>query len=552
MAAHSESLSWKQNLILQLKNRNKTQTQTYASLIQSNNKLQEQVSNLRSKSVHSQVEAERLREENLNLRVKVESGGGTGSGEKTQALEQKLYRLQEELTELHRKRGENSQQIIDLNNKLQEKEKELQLKDGLLADSEVRVFALRTEQKNLEATILELEATNQMLKDEHQALQLAFTTIEEKYRRSKDENRELVERWMHLKSKDADKLNEENDSFIRQRQAKLRKELAEAAKETISITEQGKALLPGIPPVCLSASVPTKAMCKFDAHEGEVNAVRFNPSGTLFASGGGDRKIKLWEIRNGECENKGTLLGSNAGITALEFDLEGNLVLGASSDFASRVWSLTDQRLRHTLTGHSGKVFAARFLGESNKVVSGSHDRTLKIWDLHSRACVKTIFAGSSCNDLVTLHGNNIISGHFDKRLRFWDARSDSTANEILLQGRVTSLDLSPDRMSLLCSTRDDSMKIIDLRMNQVSSTFCADGFKASCDWSRAVFSPDGNFVASGSHDGALYVWNITTKKVEKVLKDHNHAVIAVTWNPCGASIVSCEKSRKVVVWSDY
>ena len=35
-------------------------------------------------------------------------GGATGSkgGEKTQALEQKVFKLQEELTELHRRRGE--------------------------------------------------------------------------------------------------------------------------------------------------------------------------------------------------------------------------------------------------------------------------------------------------------------------------------------------------------------------------------------------------------------------------------------------------------------
>jgi autophagy-related protein 16 len=57
---------------------------------------------------------------------------------------------------------------------------------------------------------------------------------------------------------------------------------------------------------------------------------------------------------------------------------------------------------------------------------------------------VKTIFAGSSCNDLVTIHGTNILSGHFDKRVRFWDYRTDSSTNEILLQGRLTSLDLSP------------------------------------------------------------------------------------------------------------
>ncbi|KAE8747247.1 hypothetical protein FOCC_FOCC006039, partial [Frankliniella occidentalis] len=101
--------------------------------------------------------------------------------------------------------------------------------------------------------------------------------------------------------------------------------------------------------------------------------------------------------------------------------------------------------LRHTLTGHSGKVMAAKFL-EQAKVVTGSHDRTLKIWDLRSRACIETKFAGSSCNDLVTGDGSGttIISGHFDKRIRFWDSRTEaSSVNDIVLQGKITSLDLS-------------------------------------------------------------------------------------------------------------
>ncbi|CAD1469783.1 unnamed protein product, partial [Heterotrigona itama] len=99
----------------------------------------------------------------------------------------------------------------------------------------------------------------------------------------------------------------------------------------------------------------------------------------------------------------------------------------------------------HTLTGHCGKVMAAKFLGEPSKVVTGSYDRTLKIWDLRSKACIETKFAGSSCNDLVTSDGagSTIISGHFDQRIRFWDTRAESSSNDILLEGKVTSLDLS-------------------------------------------------------------------------------------------------------------
>jgi WD40 repeat protein len=41
-------------------------------------------------------------------------------------------------------------------------------------------------------------------------------------------------------------------------------------------------------------------VCFFqDAHEGEVNAVLWSPTGSLFATGGSDRKIKLWDYNGG-------------------------------------------------------------------------------------------------------------------------------------------------------------------------------------------------------------------------------------------------------------
>lgn len=60
-----------------------------------------------------------------------------------------------------------------------------------------------------------------MLKDEHQALQLAFTALEDKYLKAQEDNRELVERWMAQKAKDADVMNEENAKFTRYKFAKF-------------------------------------------------------------------------------------------------------------------------------------------------------------------------------------------------------------------------------------------------------------------------------------------------------------------------------------------
>ncbi|KAG8234398.1 hypothetical protein J437_LFUL015061, partial [Ladona fulva] len=219
---------------------------------------------------------------------------------------------------------------------------------------------------------------------------------------------------------------------------------------------------------------------------------------------------------------------------------------------------------------------------EPSKVVSGSHDRTLKIWDLRSRACIDTKFAGSSCNDLVTCDsaGSSIISGHFDKRIRFWDARTggdgaSTVSNDVLLQGKITSLDLSrgvevygsslfTDGFYLLACVRDDTLKLLDLRMNQIIGSFSADTFKVGCDWARATFSPDGNFISVGGSDGSVFIWSIATGRLVTTLKDSHcsrishfrqvilgwtlcrdvssstpasAAVTAVSWHPYGSSL---------------
>ncbi len=76
-----------------------------------------------------------------------------------------------------------------------------------------------------------------MLTDEQSALQLAYISLEEKFRKMQDENNELVTRWMQWKSQQADKLNEENHQAVLRRQQKLQEELKAAAQEKVDIKE---------------------------------------------------------------------------------------------------------------------------------------------------------------------------------------------------------------------------------------------------------------------------------------------------------------------------
>ena len=85
---------------------------------------------------------------------------------------------------------------------------------------------------------------------------------------------------------------------------------------------------------------------------------------------------------------------------------------------------------------------------------------------------------------------------------------------------------IKTDRNYLLACIRDvNALKMIDIRMNQVTETFCCEEFKTSYDWSRAIFSPDidHQYVCTGSADGSVIIWNSATAKVERVLKEHKY-----------------------------
>ncbi|KAM9359422.1 autophagy-related protein 16-1 isoform 2-T2 [Symphorus nematophorus] len=604
MAERRVECSWKRHISEQLKLRDRVQRQAFEEIVHQYNRLLE-------KSDLQAVLSERYQTDKYDVQRGHEASLGTDSV-RSDALQQEMAQMrikhQEELTELHKKRGELAQSVIELNNQIQQKDKEIQSNEAKMLEYQQQISNLEGDCRDLRSYLQDLERANQTLKDEYDALQITFSALEEKLRKTTEDNQELVSRWMAEKAQEANKLNAENEKDSRRRQAKLQKELADAAKEPLPVdpdddievlaedggkgggetspnrplsrTPSKKISQP--PPgglldsisnifgrrtansfstspenteapsgVCAEVRVPSTALHVFEAHDGEVNAVRFSPGSRLLATGGMDRRVKLWEVVAGRCEPKGALTGSNAGITSIEFDSAGSYLLAASNDFASRIWTVDDYRLRHTLTGHSGKVLSARFLLDNARIVSGSYDRTLKLWDLRSKVCMKTVFAGSSCNDIVCTE-QCVMSGHFDKKVRFWDIRAESIVRELELLGRVTSLDLNHDRTELLTCSRDDLVKIIDLRTNAVRQTFSAQGFKCGADWTRVTFSPDGSYVAGGSADGALYVWNVLTGKVDRTLdRNHNSAINSVSWSPSGAYVASVEKGSKAILWSD-
>lgn len=274
--------NWRESILDKLQHRNREETSLFQDLITQHNKIFENYNTLYTDNLQLSVQNEKLKSEGRSgLGSNSSSLGDIRIQEGIQQLKQKLLSQAEELAELHRRKGENAQQIIDLNAAVLDKDKIIANKDVNLAESGAKNASLQVDVSMLEKSNKELKYLNDTLRDEHQALQLAFSSTEEKLRKLQDENRQLIERLIKYKAKDADRMNEENDNFLKRRYAKMQKDIEEACKETRCSPEE---LTEGSGPLCQSM-LPTKVNVKYDAHEGEVSAVKWSPGEQMLATG---------------------------------------------------------------------------------------------------------------------------------------------------------------------------------------------------------------------------------------------------------------------------
>ncbi|KAK8772128.1 hypothetical protein V5799_024627 [Amblyomma americanum] len=164
-------------------------------------------------------------------------------GKPRAALEAKVYQLQEEMTELLRRKSEHSQQLIDVKNSLEEKERQLHQKEARIQELEAEGGTLK---QSLDTTMKELQDmrdANQLLRDEHEALQLAYNSLERNFNALDREHQDLIKRWMALKSRDADKLNAENERMLRLKQAQVKRDLEDAAREPVVVPPNDSSVL---------------------------------------------------------------------------------------------------------------------------------------------------------------------------------------------------------------------------------------------------------------------------------------------------------------------
>jgi WD40 repeat protein len=201
-------------------------------------------------------------------------------------------------------------------------------------------------------------------------------------------------------------------------------------------------------------------LSSIDSHHGFVYSVKFSPDGKILASGGADRRIRLWNADTGKIIY--TLDGHQEAVRALEFMPNGKILISAGADRTIRFWDLDSKQLLKTIEAHEQAIHAVAISRDGRSIVSGSTDRTVQVRQLGTST--HQILQGHQDGVLtvaISPDGKTIASGSMDGVVNVWDADTKQLINSFQAhQSAVRSIVFQTNGKFLITASWDRTIEI--------------------------------------------------------------------------------------------
>ena len=239
-------------------------------------------------------------------------------------------------------------------------------------------------------------------------------------------------------------------------------------------------------------------------HDSPVNSIAFNPDGSLLASGSGDNVVRLWVPDTETLQ--ATLHGHTASVLSVAFSSDGSLLASGSADGTIRIWNPHTETLQATLHGHTASVLSVAFSFDGSLLASGSTDGTVRLWNLVTETLQATLEAhmASVLSVAFSPDGLLLASASADGLVGLWDPHAETLQTTLGHESPVLSIAFSPDGDLLATGSTDGTARLWDPHMIQLKATL---GHESPVE--SVAF--DGRLLVSGSQDGRVRQWELTT-----------------------------------------
>ena len=290
-------------------------------------------------------------------------------------------------------------------------------------------------------------------------------------------------------------------------------------------------------------------------HEDQVLSLDFSSDGNYLISAGLDRQILIWDIYN-ECLNVGVNREAKKGVICVKFSGDAEKIFAAGADNFLHAIDAESMIRFKKFKGHSEMLTCVDSSRTGvDKILTSSNDGSLRLWDLREKSSVFTIQEKYPLLACAFLPRDNrqLFSAGVENHIKKWDIRQ-LTNPLFKLEGHtdtVTSLNVDLDGTRLLSNSMDNTVRVWNTQPFCIAENRClkvyqghAHGFDIGIV--RAHWSRDGKYVASGSSNSKVIVWNAASRQVKVKFGGHAGPVNDVKFSPTNDIIASCSNDRKV------
>ena len=242
----------------------------------------------------------------------------------------------------------------------------------------------------------------------------------------------------------------------------------------------------------------------------------------------------------------------------MAFDSTGQILVSASYDTTARVWQTSDGQPLDILEGHNDLLRAVAIHPIGELIATSSQDGVVNVWQEGNLLYTLNDFSGSVQSITFSPNGEMLaIGSYFDKEISLLRAQ-DGMLLETLEQAGVSDLIFSPDGNTLATTFWGHSLELWRKPADQTQGFTSISKISDHSNGATSVsLSPDGLFVASGSHDQRVRVWELQESRLLGSFAGHSALVTDVAFSGYireGEQIpyfVSGSSNKNAIVWDN-